>query len=883
MLGKLFRPRWQHQNADQRLRAVTELSLDQPQSHGILASLAREDSAITVRAGAASRLTDINLLAQLSHQDSSDTVRDAASTQLQRLLAGIAEHSPALAPRLQQLQQTDDPAILLFVARNSPEAACRLAAAERISAPEQLLDIALHGADAALRIAAAERIADTALLRRLVREGRDKRVQQSAREKLRQHQQSAQAEEERSQSRAAVLAELAQHGGRAVDALYRARLTQLQQQWAQAAADASDDELQQFAQAEARCLAKADELDRQLAEDARRQAMQAEQHAAVDGLAALQQEVTEDLLQEQLGSLRAAVALQQHRWEAATEEFAAEPPLAERFAALQQQWQALLDTTEAVAAAADRLTALADALSAAPDDESLRTEATDWLHRWPANTPHPAPLAALAQALAPAVQPPRKAAPADGRTEGKSAPHSAPRQALDNLLGAIQRELRQRNLRHANRLWQKAEAMLTEQPDDSRQARLEKLRPELDELRDWHAFAAEPKKIELCERMEALSQQTLDPAEKATAIQALHDEWRSLMSSNQDIDQRLWDRFKAASDLAYEPCREHFREQDAERAENLARRVALCDQLAQLLEKIQAQPESIDWPAMFAIRRQAPEEFRNHQPVRFTDARNASRRFSQLLGALDEQLKQTSERHAQSLGELCDAADALLAMDDTQAATTQAKQLQQRWKQAGWVHPQPYRALHRRFRKTCDALFARLQADRDAARASQAEEKAQLEQALQHFSDALPTLATAQLREQIQAVEALPCPRPLVRQRDQLLARAREQLAALPRRQLCQQLQERVSAAPEAPEQTPAQRELAVALEVSAQAPSPEDARAERLRWQLEKLPEAMKRATPDQLEECSRLLEDAAPVLDAGLAPAIRSRLLQALAHLSP
>lgn len=878
MLGKLFRPRWRHQNADQRLRAVTELSLDQPQSHEILASLAREDSETTVRARAASRVTDIALLMEISRQDTSDSVRDAAGTQLQRLLAGTAEHSPALALRLQQLQQTDDPAVLLFVARNSPDADCRLTAAARLDNPEQLLEIAVDGRDAAVRIAAAERITDAALLRRLVREGRDKRVQQHAREQLRQFQQSAQAAKERSESRAAVLAELTQHGGRAVDALYRARLTQLQQQWAQASADASAEEQQRFQQAEARCLAKADELDRQLAEAARRQAMQAEQQAAIDGLMELQQELSEELLQEQLGSLRAAIALQQHRWQAATEEVAAEPALAERFRALQQHWQTVLETTDAVAAATERLTALTTALSATPDDEALRAEAAGWLQRWPASTPRPAPLAALAAAL----QPLRPTQPERARTP-KTAERAAIQQPLDNLIGTIQRALRQRNLRHANRLWQKAEAMLAEQPDETRQARLEKLRPDLDELRDWHAFAAEPKKIELCERMEALARQALDPAEKATAIQALHEEWRSLMSSNQDIDQHLWDRFKAASDLAYEPCREHFREQDAERADNLARRVALCDQLEQLLEKIQAQPEATDWPTVFTIRRQAPEEFRGYEPVRFTDARNASRRFSQLLGALDEQLKQTSTRHAEMLTELCDAADALLGMEDVQAATGQAKQLQQRWKQTGWVHPQPYRALHRRFRKTCDALFARQHADREAARASRAEERAQLEQALQSFSAALPELAPAQLREQMQTLEALPCPRPLLRQRDQLLVRAREQLAALPRLQLCQQLQALVNTAPDAAEETPAQRELAVAVEVTAEAPSPEEARQERLRWQLEKLPAAMTRGATDRLEECSRLLRDAAPVLDAGLAPAVRSRLLQALALLTP
>src|SRR5690606_37896944 len=171
MLGKLFRPRWQHQNAAQRLRAVHELSLDDPQSGHVLSTLARGDSDSEVRAAAASRLPDQKLLDHLISQDASDTVRSAAAEQLHRLLAGLAEHCPGLENRLRLVQLTDNPATLLYVARHSPDAAGRLAATERLKDPAALLDLALHGQDPAQRISAAERIQDAAMLRQLVREG----------------------------------------------------------------------------------------------------------------------------------------------------------------------------------------------------------------------------------------------------------------------------------------------------------------------------------------------------------------------------------------------------------------------------------------------------------------------------------------------------------------------------------------------------------------------------------------------------------------------------------------------------------------------------------------------------------------------------------------
>src|SRR5690606_39884869 len=84
------------------------------------------------------------------------------------------------------------------------------------------------------------------------------------------------------------------------------------------------------------------------------------------------------------------------------------------------------------------------------------------------------------------------------------------RKSLQKVLGTLQKELRQRNLKHANRLWRKAEGLLAEEQAPDWQSRLDKLRPQLDELRDWHAFAAEPKKVQLCERMEALQNDSMD-------------------------------------------------------------------------------------------------------------------------------------------------------------------------------------------------------------------------------------------------------------------------------------------------------------------------------------------------------------------------------------
>ena len=202
-------------------------------------------------------------------------------------------------------------------------------------------------------------------------------------------------------------------------------------------------------------------------------------------------------------------------------------------------------------------------------------------------------------------------------------------------------------------------------------AELAKLAPRRAELQDWHRFAAEPKKVALCESMEALKDTSMDAPELATAIQALHDEWRALMSSDQGEDQALWARFKEASDQAYEPCHAHFAELDAIKARNLEKRRALCQQLEGF---IAAQNwETADWHGVWQIRQQAPKDWKALHPIRFTDGRDVQKHFSSLLTQLDEQLNGYIEKAESERQQLLDQARALTELDDAQHATREAQ------------------------------------------------------------------------------------------------------------------------------------------------------------------------------------------------------------------
>ena len=855
MLGNLFKPRWRHRDADVRAQAAT--ALNPAQDGEVLARLAREDDSPRVRATATGALLDLNLLDQLIAGDADAGVRDAASERIMALLAGTVDGAPAAETRLRLIRHTDNPRVLMHVVRHSPDPASREAALAAIQDAPSLYELALHGKDAATRLAAAERLEDDDLLRQLGREGRDKKVVRLARERLKAHQREHSEQARRAEEREQALAALEHLAAHSADPLFAARFGQLEQRWAAVAEGADGPQAERATQALEQARARLEEARREEQRAAARAAAREERQAALDTLRTLMRDLESATWDHQLGELRSAVGTQERRWQAAVEDAPGDDDQELAFRSQLDEWR--------------RLIALAEAARDHDDPEQRQALA----EQWPRRVPAPSSLAELTAAPAPAEQPQAQEARAPSRERSRH----------QGLVVALRRELQRGNLKHANRLWLKAEAVLAEEDDAWLARQLERHSERREELRDWHAFAAQPKKEALCERMEALIDQDMDPAERASVIQALHDEWRALMSSDQDQDQALWERFKAASDRAYEPCRAHFQELDAPRADNLRRRRDLCQQLADFVAG--ENWDRADWQAVWEIRRRAPQEWKEASPVRFTDGRDLQKRFSALLSEIDEHLDRAWQEAERQRAALLDRARALSEQDDAHDAARQARELQKEWRAAPWLPPARHRRWQKDFRGLMDAIFGARQAAsqaRDEARQAQRDRATTLledgERRLGEDLAALDDAALAALIGELEALDHGALERGQQRRKQQLLDTLRRRRADLPRWRRWRDAERRLADAPDG-EAGDDDGALAVALEALAGVDSPEHARAERMAWQLEQLPRAMKSAGYAPLEEALKLVEARAD--DAPLDPALRQRMTVALAALEP
>lgn len=858
MLGNLFKPRWQHRDPTVRAQAVTELGTADDRE--TLARIAREDSHAAVRAAACAGLLDFSALDDRIQNDPDARVREAATERFMVLLAGTTPGAPSPEQRRRLIRHTDNPRALEHVARHSDDAESRRMALGGIDDAGLLFDLALSGHDEALRLTAAERLQDGALLRRLGREGRDKRVVRHAREQTRQRQrEETEARQHREQLGQVV--EALEHLARTHrDPLFEARLRQQEQHWQALASEADAEHHQRADRALAACRARLREQEEDQAREQQRQEAANERRAALETLEALLDGSDEQTWDEQLGALRSAVGTQERRWQAAIEDEDVVASERQRFERVLARWHWLIGLAEEAATAeADRVQALA--------------------REWPGALPAPSALRLAQQA----EQARRKTEPARPRNSAPADRKKRPESAHRGLVAALRRELQRGNLKHANRLWHKAGNILDGENDPWLARQLERLSERRDELRDWHAFAAEPKKAQLCERMEALIDVDLDPPERATAIQALHEEWRALMSSDQDQDQALWDRFKGASDQAYQPCREHFAELDAQRAENLAQRRRLCDQLAEFIER--ENWAQADWQAVWEIRRAAPREWRDHSPVRFTDAREVQKRFSALLRDLDNRLEQAWEGAETERRRLIDAASELAQRDEVHEAAREARLLQQHWHSAPWLPPARHRTLQKRFRRQMDALFKRRDAANQARRDEQREERglaeSRLTEAEEQLMKPLSEQDSATLAALAGEIDSLGSAlnRDGQRRADRLRDRLRRSRTELPRWRRWRDALDQLATSSDG-ERREADATLAVALEVLAGVESPASARTERMAWQLEQLPRMMKTARFQPLEESLSRLEERG---DVALDPALRERMETALRGLEP
>ena len=726
LLDSFGRPKWQHKNPDVRIEGID--LVDDPD---LLLEIVNTDSDPKVRAKALSRINNPDTLDTLIDTLPLDLQKQAGSQRLLQLL-----------PDAGQLAAIRDDSVLVRIASLTDDPDLMTAAIKQLKSSDIRIDVASNHPQSDVRLKAAMGISDIELLSELMHSvrGHDKAVYRHCKKLVDEHQAQQRIEAER-QEKILQLAGKAGELAKAVDSPdYKGRYQLLKQQW-QALGDYASSEHKEDVQNNLAICA--DRLDRQFnARVADEQRLQEQARAGQEFLAIIGELEQFDTVASLPGNAAEIAQLSntlndiENRWQEAEKNTLSSPEHTRFLGNCMKRWRSILKTSQNLINREPDLTKHLNKAKTcdAMDFQALQKQIKHTDHfinslHWPDS--HKTSLPAQIVQLHEVRDQLNTQLNSLKQDQEKHIEH------LQILLKNLHTESDQNHIKKADRAYNKARRALKPLDQKQRQRFEHELRPmaaRLHEAHDWQGFAIEPKKLELCNSMQALIGSEENAEILATKIKSMQEEWKQLGALPHAREQALWDEFKAASDEAWKPCKAAFKQQAKLRKANFRKRMELVAQLTDYEEKMvwphAADPDSEeadfadtdsdiqpDWRMVQKTLDTAREAFRNIKPVDLKGERKSQKAFRSICDRIYGHIKEEYGRNIALKEELVARAQELSSLEDLHQAIDKAKKLQRDWKKIGMTPVGVDRKLWKAFRAACDAVFARLDEQRDQNKA----------------------------------------------------------------------------------------------------------------------------------------------------------------------
>ncbi len=221
-------------------------------------------------------------------------------------------------------------------------------------------------------------------------------------------------------------------------------------------------------------------------------------------------------------------------------------------------------------------------------------------------------------------------------------------------------------------------------------------------------------KLELCAKAEKLlNYENIRDAVKE--LNELHEEYKHIGPIPKDVQEEVWQRFKAASDAVYTKRKEYVSELKKDLFANLEKKNALVEEAKKFTEfdsdKIsdwnEKTREILDiqkrWESIGGLPREHARDVNKAFWSNFkTFFNNKNKFFKKLDGQRDENLKKKEE--------LVKKAEELKESADWENTANILKDLQKEWKNIGPVPEKVRNEVYTKFKSACDTFFERRRA-----------------------------------------------------------------------------------------------------------------------------------------------------------------------------
>lgn len=285
--------------------------------------------------------------------------------------------------------------------------------------------------------------------------------------------------------------------------------------------------------------------------------------------------------------------------------------------------------------------------------------------------------------------------------------------AVKGRMNAIKRMVEQGRYRNAMRTYEKL-CVEYQQLPEVQQARLTRqfdtVKDEIENLKDWQAYIATPRKPEMLREIEQLVLNPIDPSQQAERVKELRKEWNSLGTIDSEADEAMNKAFNLACEEAFKPCREYYAELEAKRESNLKDKQSLLDELANF--------DGTDLKALAKKLRDVQHQWKAIGGVDYKVLDELNERYRAVINPVKDKVSQFHQQNAESKQALLEQAKSLLDLDNWQEATNAAKNLQDKWRKLEFAGQKLENKLWADFRAINDQIFAK----RDNAIAEQNEQ-----------------------------------------------------------------------------------------------------------------------------------------------------------------
>ena len=283
---------------------------------------------------------------------------------------------------------------------------------------------------------------------------------------------------------------------------------------------------------------------------------------------------------------------------------------------------------------------------------------------------------------------------------------------MDNVLreGELERALSQRDrARHLLKI----AAGSDERTRAALQARLQRLHPRLEQLRQWRHWGSGNARERLCTELETLAGSVLPAEELATRVRTARESWKRIDRGEGPAPEALWQRFDQACSQAYAPYQQERREQADRLAAHLVRKQALCRELDDF--ERDTDWKTVDWRAADRMVRSAAERWRRIGAVPAKARKSLEKDYRALLARLEAHLETERERELRRRRALIVRVEQLAAAPDLRGAIRETREAQELWSPTVQAGQEQEQQLWKAFRQACDAVFSKAKEVRVAA------------------------------------------------------------------------------------------------------------------------------------------------------------------------